>query len=97
MTDLQSIIEVEAPSILNELNKFIDLNKLKMGTKEECLIYALAQLLQDKLEQMDGTPEYKGGTALNIIESLQTLNDFNIQFYKKYLDCLAKQKTSTIH
>ncbi len=85
-----------SPEIMEEVARFINLNP-NMKDKDEAVIYALAQLLHDKLEELVLDAEDKGCIVSNLINNFAEFNREELALYHEHLRYLVEAKHSTVH
>lgn len=87
-------VDLDSPKILKQLNNFINLN---VTDKDEALVYALAQLLHDRIKSLDMEEEEKGALVGQLIDNFAEFNKIPLAMWKERLRLVAEQKASTTH
>lgn len=89
----------ELESLCPELTKEID-NFLVSNPKfedAEATIYALTQLLHDRLQVLEMSLEEKGAIVATVIDGLVAFNQEALAVHNDMLKTIREQKASTVH
>lgn len=86
-----------APFVTEVIEEFLEGNKDFKGIEREIIIYALAQAVSNRIEQIDLDDNDKGAVAATIIEGLCDIHKGPLAFHREFLKTLIEQKASTIH
>lgn len=88
-----SELDVQASAMMAELDAFINL-KLDNNV---ALVYALAQLANDRLQTIEEPPEGKGGIVSDIISSFGEFNKEHLALYQLVRSSMMEVQDSTVH
>lgn len=88
-------IDIDAPRILKQLNTFINLT-IKNG-QDEALVYAVAQLLHDRIRSLDIREEEKGALVSQLISNFSEFNKVELALWKELVQATLDRKTATTH
>lgn len=89
-----SIDASETVAILDKLNSFVNLNYDKDNVH---LIYALAQIVHDRIQALDVTPEQKGAIMSHLLTNFIEFNKENLALHNEELKAFRESKVSTKH
>jgi hypothetical protein len=92
----QEDFESSCPAMIQELENFIDLHPGFKG-KPEATVYALAQLLNDRVEVMELDGVEKGAIIHAVVAGFIEMNEQELALYQEYRRTLVEQKASTKH
>jgi hypothetical protein len=87
-------VNLEAPNILKRLNNYVNLNE---QGNDEALIYALAQLLYDRIEAVDMIDEEKGKLVSDLIVNFGEMNKVQLAAHKELMLIFMESKDTTVH
>lgn len=93
---MESNLGVECPRLVKKLEELLSDNS-DLTQDPEALVYALAQVIQTKLEKSELAPEEKGATISNLNSAFKELFKEDIALYHERLRYLVEQKNSTLH
>lgn len=88
--------EVKSEDLYNKLKEIIENDESFQGFDEE-LIYALGQIVADKISFLESSDEDKGAIVSGITNSMKDIFHTELIFYKERLRLLNEQKSSTLH
>lgn len=88
--------EAKSEYLYNKLISIIDSNDELKQNREE-LIYALSQLVADKISLLETSDENKGAIVSGINDSMKDFFRAELIFYRERLNNLEEQKSSTLH
>jgi hypothetical protein len=92
----QDELEMVCPTMVEELDQFID-NEDVFKNSDEATIYAISQLLHNRIDKIDLTPEDKGALISSVIAGLVEFNSEVLAIHNEVIKTLLEQKASTIH
>ena len=90
----QDELDEVAPLIVEALELFIS-EEIKQPN--ELVAYALAELLNKKINELDLEPEMKGGVISAIISGLVDMNEETLAIHNEWFKTLLDKKASTVH
>lgn len=94
MVEPMSQFEAQAKFKLDQMKAILDTLKLET---DETLVYAIAQLFQDKLDELNDKEEKIGEIVSNVVNSLIEFNRPNLTLYNHYMQTILDEKQSTLH
>lgn len=81
--------------ILKNLNDYIDATYKDVDKQLMCLVYA--QLLNDKINELDKEPHQNGKVWADLISDFIELNRANLGLYNALSRAILEKKNFTIH
>lgn len=90
-------MEELAPLVVAAIAEFIDGDEDINSIETEIVIYALAQIISNKINTIDLDDKDKGAVVSTIVGGLCEFHGDYLAFHREYLATLIEQKTSTIH
>jgi hypothetical protein len=93
----QEEMEEFCPLAVEQLARFIETNRDFKVMGDEIVIYALAQLISNKMFDIDLEDKDKGAVIATIISGLCDFHDIPLALHREFLNTLIEQKSSTIH
>lgn len=91
----QEELEVDCPTYIDDLEAFLGSHKMK--DSPEAMVYVLAQLLHEKLNDLECELEQKGAIVTNVIGGLVEFNGEPLAAYRDLKKMIEEQKTGTVH
>lgn len=92
----QDELENECPKYMDDLHEFIN-SHTYMADKVEATCYVLAQVLHEKLEQLDLELEDKGAVVATLIRGFVEFNGPALAAHRELQKIIFEQKASTTH
>jgi hypothetical protein len=92
----QEQMDLMCPFMVEELDLYIGESET-FKDSDEATIYALCQLLHNRLAKLDMKPEDKGGVVSALIIGLSEFNATELALHNEVLKAIREQKASTIN
>jgi 4-hydroxy-3-methylbut-2-enyl diphosphate reductase IspH len=90
----QDDLENFCPGIVDEIERFL---QEKYKGKNEAVIYALGEILHNRLEVADLELEEKGAVVATLISGFVELNEDALAAHRQIQKIIREQKAGTVH
>jgi hypothetical protein len=92
----QDDLEAVCPVMTKEIDNFITSHPL-FNDSSEAVLYALTQLLHNRLQVLDMEPEEKGAIVAALIDGLIEFNKEPLALHNELIRAIREQKAGTVH
>lgn len=93
----QEEMEELCPYIVGEFIEFMQNHEDFKVIEEEIIIYALAEIVSNKIRTIDLEDKDKGAVVSTIVSGLCEFHGEALALHREHLKTLIEQKSSTIH